>query len=72
MGMTYAQSLLRAHLVAEDSMMILERSPEKAAELRKRKIGRVYDRAEDCLTGADLIILAVKPQDAPALFAVVR
>lgn len=72
MGMTYAQSLLRAHLVAEDSMMILEKSPEKAAELRKRKIGQVHDRAEDCLTGADLIILAVKPQDAPALFASLR
>jgi pyrroline-5-carboxylate reductase len=69
MGMTYAQSLLRAHLVSEEGLMILERSPAKAEELRKRGIGTVYDNAESCLTGADLIILAVKPQDAPALFA---
>jgi pyrroline-5-carboxylate reductase len=72
MGMTYAQSLLRAHLVPETGMMILEKSAAKAEELRKRGIGTVYSQAEDCLEGADLIILAVKPQDAPDLFRRLR
>ena len=72
MGMTYAQSLLRAHLVAEEGMMILEKSPAKADALRKREIGTVYSEPEDCLQGADLIILAVKPQDAPELFRKLR
>ncbi len=48
--------------------MILEKSPEKAAELAKRDIGTVYGSAEECLQRADLVILAVKPQDSEVLF----
>ena len=33
MGKTYARSLLRAHLVRPDDLMILERGPEQAARL---------------------------------------
>ena len=52
--------------------MILEKSPEKAIELAKKDIGTVYGKAEDCIKGADLVILAVKPQDSPALFDYIR
>ncbi|MEM9921122.1 MAG: pyrroline-5-carboxylate reductase, partial [Bacteroidota bacterium] len=45
-----------------------EKSPEKAEQLAKKDIGTVYGKAEECLAGADLIIFAVKPQDAPKLF----
>lgn len=72
MGMTYAQSFLRAHVTTQRDMMILERSVEKAAELAKKDIGTVYATPENCLKPADLIILAVKPQDAHALFASLR
>lgn len=72
MGLTYAQSFLRSHICTTEHMMILEKSEEKAAQLAQKNIGTVYGRAEDCLDGADLIILAVKPQDAPALFSSLR
>ena len=72
MGRTYARSLLRAHLVSQEDLMILERESEKLDELRAEKIGTVHTDAEGCLGIADLIILAVKPQDSERLFASLR
>jgi pyrroline-5-carboxylate reductase len=72
MGLTYAKSFLRSHITDKSSMMILEKSPEKAAELATQDVGSVFGRPEECLRQADLIILAVKPQDAPGLFAAIR
>ncbi len=72
MGLTYAQSFLRAHITTPEDMMILEKSPEKAIELAKKNIGTVYGKAEECLNIADLIILAVKPQDCEILFESLR
>jgi len=72
MGLTYAQSFLRSHICTTENMMILEKSEEKAAHLAKKNIGTVYGHPEECLNGADLIILAVKPQDASTLFATLR
>lgn len=72
MGMTYAQSFLRSHITSKENMMILEKSPGKAAELAARDIGTVYGDAKLCLPKADLIILAVKPQDCEALFEQIR
>jgi pyrroline-5-carboxylate reductase len=68
MGLTYAQSFLRSHITSKEDMMILEKSPQKAAELAKKDIGTVYGRAEDCIKQSDLVIFAVKPQDAQVLF----
>lgn len=72
MGLTYARSLLRAHLTTEDQLMILERLPEKAEELRDKGLGRIFTDPAQCLNEADLIILAVKPQDAFELFGRLR
>ncbi len=72
MGLTYAQSFLRAHITTPENMMILEKSVEKAAELSKKNIGTVYGEPKDCLHIADLIILAVKPQDCESLFEKLR
>jgi len=69
MGLTYAQSFLRAKITTQKDMMILEKSAKKAEELAKKDIGTVYGNPEQCLNNADLIILAVKPQDTAALFA---
>jgi pyrroline-5-carboxylate reductase len=68
MGLTYAQSFLRSHITRTEDMMILEKSQERAAALAEKKIGTVYSRPEDCVPQADLVILAVKPQDSQALF----
>ncbi|MFK7978795.1 MAG: pyrroline-5-carboxylate reductase [Saprospiraceae bacterium] len=69
MGLTYAQSFLRAKITTQRDMMILEKNAKKAEELAKKDIGTVYGNPEQCLNNADLIILAVKPQDTDALFA---
>src|SRR5680860_37160 len=68
MGQTYTQSFLRSHISSEENMMILEKSPEKARYLTTLKLGTVYGTPDNCLPKADLIILAVKPQDAPRVF----
>jgi len=72
MGMTYAQAFLRSHITTKNDLMILERSPEKWPELKKLDIGTICKKPEDCLAGADLVILAVKPQDSNALFEKIR
>lgn len=72
MGQTYARSLLRAHLTSLEDLMILERAPEKVAALAEAKIGTIYSDARDCMALADLVILAVKPQDTKALFEKLR
>lgn len=72
MGLTYAKSFLRSHITSEKDMMILEKSPEKAAQLSKLNIGSVFGNPKDCLQMADLIILAVKPQDTTSLFNTLR
>lgn len=72
MGKTYARSLLRAHLVKPEDLMVLERSPEQAEKLRSENIGVVHTDPAHCLNAADLIILAVKPQDSSALFSTLR
>jgi len=68
MGMTYAQSFLRSHITQKEDLMILERSEEKATLLAQKDIGTIYATADTCLAKADIIIFAVKPQDAPTLF----
>jgi pyrroline-5-carboxylate reductase len=72
MGLTYAQSFLRAHITSKEDMMILEKSPQKAEMLAQKDIGTVYGDPEECLQDSDLVILAVKPQDSPSLFNSIR
>lgn len=72
MGKTYARSLLRAHLVEPQNLMLLERSVDRAAVLAQEKLGSVFTDPEKCLDVADLIILAVKPQDSAKLFTTLR
>jgi len=72
MGMTYAHSFLRSHITSQQGLMILERSQEKSAALAKEGTFTVCLNPEECIAKADLIILAVKPQDAPALFTRIR
>lgn len=72
MGKTYARSLLRAHLVQQEDLMVLERGEAQAEKLRSENIGTVHTDAGACLESADLIILAVKPQDSAQLFSSLR
>lgn len=69
MGLTYAQSFLRSRIVTPDNMMVLCRTYEKANLLSQNHDGRFFSDPRHCVPEADLLILAVKPQDAPKLFS---
>jgi pyrroline-5-carboxylate reductase len=68
MGKTYARAFLRAHITSPEKLMILERDEDRAAELAIDRLAAVHFKPEDCVTQADLVILAVKPQDSSVLF----
>ena len=72
MGLTYAKAFLRSQITTTDDLMILEKSAEKAEILAEKNIGKIYDSAQMCLQYADLVILAVKPQDTELLFSDLR
>ena len=72
MGATYAQSFLRSHVTTLAGMRILEKNETNAAELATRNIGMVGSDPAEMVPNSDLIVLAVKPQDATALFASMR
>ena len=72
MGLTYAQAFLRSHVTTREQLMILEHLPEKAVQLQELDIANIYLDSKDCIQKADVIILAVKPQDSIALFEQLR
>ncbi len=72
MGLTFARSFLKTLIVTADNMLILEKSLKKAEELKKLNIGVVYGEPGNYIKDADLIILAVKPQDTKHLFSIIR
>ena len=71
MGATYAQSFLRSHVTTLAGMRILEKNEAKAQQLATRNIGTVGADAAALVPEADLVVLAVKPQDTAELFAAV-
>lgn len=72
MGATYAQSFLRSHVTSLAGMRILEKNAAKAAALTDTGIGTVSSEPAEVMPGAHLVVLAVKPQDTPELFATLR
>lgn len=68
MGLTYAQCFLRSRIVTPDQLMILCRSYDKALHLSEHYEGRFFSDPRLCVPEADLLILAVKPQDSVRLF----
>ncbi len=72
MGMTYAQSFLRTHIVVPEHLMVLCRTAEQAAVLSAAHEGCFFADPSACVPQVDLAILAVKPQDAPYLFEQIR
>lgn len=69
MGETLAGGLLRV-VLPEPQIIIVEKREDRAAELTALLRVQVADAAE-AITGADVVILAVKPQDIDALLEAV-
>lgn len=68
MGLTYATSFLKSHVARTEDLMILEKSAARAKILATKNVGTVYSDPKACIEQADLLVLAVKPQDTTALF----
>lgn len=72
MGQTYARGFLKSHIVSSHNLYILEKSIEKADQIKALEIGRVLGTPGDYIKDMDLIVLAVKPQDIERLFASIK
>jgi pyrroline-5-carboxylate reductase len=63
MGLIYTQFLLQEKLVEKENLLLIEKNEERRNELRLKDIGIVEIPGCDQFNNADLILLAVKPQD---------
>jgi pyrroline-5-carboxylate reductase len=72
MGMTYAQSFLRSKVVTAQQLLILCRNYEKANHMAANHEGQFFSDPALCFNDADIVILAVKPQDANRLFQQIK
>ncbi|MEY3240230.1 MAG: hypothetical protein RIR11_1668 [Bacteroidota bacterium] len=72
MGLTYGQSFLRSRIVTSEQLMVLCRTDEKAHLLGQNHDGRFFSDPQQCVPHADLLILAVKPQDSGQLFEQIK
>jgi pyrroline-5-carboxylate reductase len=72
MGLTYGQSILRSRIVHAEDLLVLCRTYEKANLLSQHHEGRFFSDPQHCVPDADLLILAVKPQDSARLFEQIR
>lgn len=72
MGLTYARSFINSHVVSAEQLMILEKDKddriENLARLGLAQIITDYTKIPE----AELVILAVKPQDAASLFSKIK
>lgn len=69
MGETYAQSFLSAHIIRPQDLTILEHNSGRIAYYQNRqpKLGKIMTAPSAEIGDADLIVLAVKPQDSSNL-----
>jgi len=69
MGRTYAQSFLAAHVLRPSDLTLLVRDAHKAATFAgQHSITALHTSAGEYIADAELIVLAVKPQDAAVLY----
>ncbi len=72
MGLTYAQSFMRSHITDSSQMSILVKSESQKERIATLNLAQITTLPETCIPNADLIILAVKPQDALLLFKKIK
>ncbi|MDB5227472.1 MAG: pyrroline-5-carboxylate reductase [Bacteroidota bacterium] len=68
MGRSFAESFLNAKILTHRQLTVIEKDHAQILELNRMKLGQVYNEFGDFITDRDLIILAVKPQDAYSVY----
>jgi len=67
MGMAFSSSFVRKGLVAVKEVLLVEPRVEAHAELKSQGFSWIVSTVSEDVKECDLVILAVKPQDFPAL-----
>ncbi len=67
MGLAYARSFLKYNLVSREDLLLVEKNELRKEALEKLVIGKVVPQVNNTISGYDIIILAVKPQDFVAI-----
>jgi pyrroline-5-carboxylate reductase len=67
MGLIYARAFIKYSIVTPENLLLVEKSEERVAELKKLGFGRVVTPEDDRILDSDVILLAVKPQDYQVL-----
>lgn len=68
MGRSFAESFLNAKILTHKQLTVIEKDHAQIQELNRMKLGQVYNDYGDYIQDKDLIILAVKPQDAYSVY----
>ncbi len=68
MGRSFAESFLNAKILTSKQLTVIEKDHAQIQELHRMKIGQIYNEFDEYITEKDLIILAVKPQDAQSMY----
>jgi pyrroline-5-carboxylate reductase len=71
MGATYAKSFLHSHFIKPEELFILEKSETAYERLADLKLSNIFTTPGEYVSTAEVIILAVKPQDYPDLHPII-
>ena len=72
MGMAYAQSFIKHHIVEKANLLLFERHAPRRDALETMALGEVVAQIDERLSTCNIVILAVKPQDFQVLAAEVK
>ena len=67
MGKTYARSFLSSRFIQANDLFVLERTEGSASSIKEIPAANIHRQAGKFISGVDIIILSVKPQDFPTL-----
>lgn len=72
MGRTYMRSFLASRFIEPSGIYVMSRTMESAASVKEIPLDNLYTEAGDYISLADIVILAVKPQDFTHLAAQIK
>lgn len=72
MGTTFAQGFLSAHIIRPKDLIILEINEARTKWLQEKNLGNIVNTANEHIKSVDLVILAVKPQDAHKVYPSIK
>ena len=68
MGRSFAGSFLNAKILTHKQLAIIERDHTQIQELNRLKLGQIFTEFNNSISERELIILAIKPQDAYSVY----